>query len=159
MEFQVNGEENFYCDDGIDDVLFDSLENSDGEVKKIQNEVVLKVSFSEIGKKFIISCCDLDFLKEDDKIDFQMKRSESIISRDIDIDEFYVLEIIDSGGKRFRRGQKRKNRFNNLLKILVYKLNFSQINLEDTFYGSLDEVDFFFNKFGVRILNMDMLIQ
>lgn len=159
MEFQVNGEENFYRDDGTDDVLSDSSDNNDGEAKKIQNEAVLKVSPSETGKKSTTSCCDSDSLKEDDKIDLQMKRSESITSRDTDTDELHASEIIDSGGKRFRRGQKRKNRFNNPLKTLVHKLNSSQINLEDTFHGSLDEVDSFLNKFGVRTLNMDMLTQ
>lgn len=159
MEFQVNGEENFYRDDGTDNVLSDSSDNNDGEAKKIQNEAVLKVSPSETGKKSTTSCCDSDSLKKDDKIDLQMKRSESITSRDTDTDELHASEIIDSGGKRFRRGQKRKNRFNNPLKTLVHKLNSSQINLEDTFHGSLDEVDSFLNKFGVRTLNMDMLTQ
>lgn len=159
MEFQVNGEENFYRDDGTDDVLSDASDNSDGEAKKIQNEAVLKSTVSETGKKSTTSCCDSDSLKEDDKMGLQMKRSESITSRDTDTDELHASEIIDSGGKRFRRGRKRKNRFNNPLKTLVHKLNSSQINLEDTFHGSLDEVDSFLNKFGVRTLNMDMLTQ
>lgn len=159
MEFQVNGEENFYRDDGTDDVLSDASDNSDGEAKKIQNEAVIKSTVNETGKKSTTSCCDSDSLKEDDKMGLQMKRSESITSRDTDTDELHASEIIDSGGKRFRRGRKRKNRFNNPLKTLVHKLNSSQINLEDTFHGSLDEVDSFLNKFGVRTLNMDMLTQ
>lgn len=159
MEFQVNGEENFYRDDGTDDVLSDASDNSDGEAKKIQNEAVIKSTVNETGKKSTTSCCDSDSLKEDDRMGLQMKRSESITSRDTDTDELHASEIIDSGGKRFRRGRKRKNRFNNPLKTLVHKLNSSQINLEDTFHGSLDEVDSFLNKFGVRTLNMDMLTQ
>lgn len=142
MEFIVNGEEKFYRNDGTEETVTDSPENSDAEFKtktvKGENSVGgSDCSLSGTEKKTKTSSCDVDSVKE----------------------ERVSSEIIDNGGKRFRRGLKRKLRFDNPLKTLVNKLNSSQISLEDTFNGTLDEVDSFLNKFGVRTLNMDMLTQ
>ena len=164
MEFIVNGEEKFYRNDGTEETVTDSPENSDAEFKtktvKGENSVGgSDCSLSGTEKKTKTSSCDVDSLKEDGNIHSNIRRSESLTSGETDSDELVSSEIIDNGGKRFRRGLKRKLRFDNPLKTLVNKLNSSQISLEDTFNGTLDEVDSFLNKFGVRTLNMDMLTQ
>lgn len=168
MEFQVHGEEKSFRNDGTEEVLLECSEDSsemntrtksmkkDGDDKEKAN-----TSIDETNKKSTTRNSDMDSSEVDDgRVNGLKKRSGSLTSGgETDTDELHSSEIIDSGGNRFRRGKKRKNKFDNPLKTLVHKLNSSQINLEDTFHTSLDEVDSYLNKFGVRTLNMDMLTQ
>jgi hypothetical protein len=159
MEFQVTGEDRFCCNDGTEEILIENPEDS-GEVNIKTEPVMIECHDVEKAiKKSTTRNSDMDSSKvEDESMNRQRKRSGSLTSGgETDTDELHSSEIIDSGGNRFRQRKKRKNKFDNPLKNLVHKLNSSQINLEDTFHTSLDEVDSFLNKFGVRTLNMDML--
>ncbi|XP_061188785.1 uncharacterized protein LOC133196959 [Saccostrea echinata] len=168
MEFQVSEEDKFYRNDDTEEVQLDLTEDSNGDVKTETEPMEYEgsgaknvdKSVSEADNDETTGISDVASSKANGGLNGQVKRSDSLTSGgETDTDELHSSEIIDNGGNRFQRGRKRKIKFDNPLKTLVHKLNSSQINLEDTFHGSLDDVDSFLNKYGVRTLNMDMLTQ
>ncbi|XP_062588000.1 uncharacterized protein LOC134249688 [Saccostrea cucullata] len=164
MEFQVSEEEKFFRSDGADEVQLDVSEDNNGDVKT-EVEPVAEGSGAKNTDKSVSETerngvSDMGSSTTDGGGNGQVKRSDSLTSGgETDTDELHSSDIIDNGSNRFQRGRKRKIKFDNPLKTLVHKLNSTQINLEDTFHGSLDDVDSFLNKYGVRTLNMDMLTQ
>jgi len=49
------------------------------------------------------------------------------------------------------------HKFSNPFSTLIIQLNSTEIKVKDAFEGSLDDVDIYLEKFGVRTLNMDSL--